>query len=606
MRWGRKLLTIGRLTCIVISLIALPGHWVPSARAETGDGAEPDGPRRTADLIVDVNLYAWWLSRWASNTVVCEAIVEHEGLPTSLEIYNACGPEIHEDWLDTSFCSETDITKCPGVYLHLAGEGRGQKALKVELPPSEVWISIEGCDLKPPENRCDSSPFLKFAGEEPLPNETIIRIQGTINGEPFSCPGSECSIPLKPTGVQGQSIEFWADSSFGDSSEHFSALARVIPWGDFAAPEGETRDPQLWYVDVLSSQWRGERMASAAEIWEVFPSIGGPPQWLTTPDTTEGLASSISYYYLAGMLIRNGAVDASGCSEGGLATEQIANECGVSVAMPQVLEWQNQFDNQIIEVAKSTGVPAQLMKNIFSRESQFWPGIYKTYREAGLGQLTSNGADTLLLWNPAFFTQFCPLVLSELTCQEGFTRLSDYHQNMLRGALVQNVNASCPDCDNGIDLSQANFSVRVFAEGLLANAEQTGQIIYNITRRSPGEIATYNDLWRFTLVNYNAGPGCLANAVEYTWDRGESLTWGNVSAHLEEGCQDAIRYVGEISSVDEGIATTEANTTIPPEDQSGGEYPEDFEEEWEEWDEEDDFEEEEDYWDEWEDEFPYP
>jgi len=54
-------------------------------------------------------------------------------------------------------------------------------------------------------------------------------------------------------------------------------------------------------------------------------------------------------------------------------------------------------------VAKIDDVPAQLLKNIFLRESQLWPGIYNSIKEVGLGHLTDNGADTILLWNPDFF-----------------------------------------------------------------------------------------------------------------------------------------------------------------------------------------------------------
>ena len=52
------------------------------------------------------------------------------------------------------------------------------------------------------------------------------------------------------------------------------------------------------------------------------------------------------------------------------------------------------------------------MKSVFSRESQLWPGIFKDYGEAGLGQLTNLGADTLLMWNP-LYEGFCPMVLAK-------------------------------------------------------------------------------------------------------------------------------------------------------------------------------------------------
>ncbi len=124
--------------------------------------------------------------------------------------------------------------------------------------------------------------------------------------------------------------------------------------------------------------------------------------------------------------------------------------------------------------------------------------------------MSEQGADTVLLWNPpSFFSQFCPLILSEESCQRGFGNLDPDQQALLRGALVQQVNAQCPpDCPTGIDLSQANFSISVFARSLLANCEQVGgQIVYNSTGRQAGQVATYEDLWKFTLVNYHAGAG---------------------------------------------------------------------------------------------------
>jgi hypothetical protein len=354
-------------------------------------------------------------------------------------------------------------------------------------------------------------------------------------------------VPLKPTGMEGTLVEFWADSSFGDSTERYTARVRLIPWGDFMNPERRSSDPTLWYIDILSDQWRNGPLATCSDTWQVFPPLGGPPDWLAATATTEDLQTDKSYYYLAGALITYGVVDASGCLDRGLQAPNIASPCGVEAARPQLMEWQNRFDGEIVEVSKQTGVPARLLKSVFSRESQLWPGIYTTFREAGLGQLTDNGADTILLWNPDFFHQFCPLVLHKDHCSLGFGNLGEFEQTMLRGALVRKVDASCPNCPAGIDISQANFSVRVFAEGLLANCAQAGRIISNLTQYSPGQNSTYEDLWRFTLVNYNAGPGCLADAVRTAWLVNQRLDWATVTSYLEPACQGSIGYVEDIS-----------------------------------------------------------
>jgi len=42
-------------------------------------------------------------------------------------------------------------------------------------------------------------------------------------------------------------------------------------------------------------------------------------------------------------------------------------------------------------------LPAQLLKNLFARQSQFWPGVFRDNPDAGLSQLTENGADPALL-----------------------------------------------------------------------------------------------------------------------------------------------------------------------------------------------------------------
>ena len=545
------------LLWVSLAAFLILGGWLIHAgtRPERvfAQGAPPaeEPPVRKATITYTFTRTFWWLVEWEDNEVFCRLAVEHEGLPTYNEIEGLCGKKTAEYWLKSQPCNlaETPTNRCPGLYLLEMGSEPGSRQIEVELPIPEVWVSVDGCDPLPGERKCTHLPNLLFTAVEPLPNETIISIQGTFNGEPFSCMGAECRLPLQPTPMEGVTVEFWADSSFGDSSQRYTARVRLVPWGDFMNPDGGSTDPGTWYVDVLSAQWVGGEIASCAYTWQSFPPLEGPPEWLSKTVTPEDLATDTGYYYLAGALIQNGVVQPTGCLDGGLAAPHVASACGVEAARPYLVEWQNRFDQDILQVSQDTGVPARLLKNVFSRESQIWPGIFSTYKEAGLGQLTEQGADTVLLWNPSFFAQFCPLVLNQAFCDLGWGNLGAAEQAMLRGALVKKVNAACPTCPTGIDISQAQYSVRIFAEGLLANCEQTGRILRNLTGLEPGLSSSYEDLWRFTLVNYNAGPGCLSNAVQQALARNEALTWSNITAHLEPACQGAIGYVEDISRV---------------------------------------------------------
>jgi len=554
------------LVIIILASVLVGVGFSTSARVDAY-GLKSDSPERKALITVSFTTYEWWLLTWQDSQLICQVYVEHEGLPEPAEIEYYCGTKVMNDWLDTTPCVFSDeVTKaeqCPGFYLHLANVTPGEREIEVGLLPPEVFVDIADCNPQPPENRCETLPTLHLFGEEPLPNEQIINIQGFIGNEAFSCEGSECSVPLPATGIDGETVTFWADSSFGDSSETFSAQVRVIPWGDFVAPDVQTEDNPQWYVDIISRQYLGDTESTCSQIWSSFPPVGGPPLWLSSPDHPDGLVSTEPYYYLAGSLIREGIVDASSCPYGGLQDNEIASQCGLEAARPAINDWQNQFDAEIIKVSNETGVPSQLMKNIFSRESQFWPGFSANYKEAGLGHLSDLGADTVLLWNPSFFSQFCPLVLDTTVCQKGFGNLDIAEQEMLRGALVQKVNAACPECPEGIDLRQANFSISVFARSLLANCEQVSQILYNQTRKPAGEVSLYEDLWRFTLVNYNAGPGCLSNAVELADQNNYPLIWENVIQFLEPGaCHASIDYVEDIAFMAEAPTPTPAATLL--------------------------------------------
>ena len=448
---------------------------------------------RITTIIVPYTEYEWWLLQWSNDQFACQILIDHEGLPEIDEVINFCGEELATAWWDTPPCSLDDIDQCSGVYLYLASTQPKEKEVIVELPPAVAWVDLEGCTPVPPNNLCTALPLLLIKGEEPLPNERIVAIQGIYDNETFYCSGDICKLPLHTTPLQGVNIDFWVESSYGDSSERFSAQVRVVDTGVSLQPGGGG-----WFVDVISSQWLGAPLASCARIWEAFPPIGTPPSWLSTPETFELLATGEPYYYLAGRLISQGLVDVSECPSGGLSPNGYADVCGLEKARPVVDDWQNQFDNRINEVANETGIPAQLMKNLFAQESQFWPGMFRVPYEFGLGQITDKGADAIFIWNPTFFQQFCPLILSDEACEVGYLGLTEKNQGIIRGPLALQARADCKDCPEGIDLTNVNFTVSLFANTLLANCAQISRTIYTATNMMAGRIATYEDLWRFT------------------------------------------------------------------------------------------------------------
>jgi hypothetical protein len=498
---------------------------------------QPPGPDRFKIVIQTFTRYEWWLTGWADNQVACTIKVDHDGLPTGGEINAVCGKTIYNKWIATKPCSTDGI--CSGYYLLMAGTEPAQREVGVPLPPPVVWVTLKGCDPYRSTNRCSSLPTLILTGEEPLVGEHITSLAVILDGKAFTC-DAVCQVDLAPTDENGISLDFWGNSSYGDSSELFTAQVRVV-----ASDDTENHG---WFVDVLSTQWRGQDLAGCSMIWNAFPPVGGVPDWLYTPGSGQDLATNIPYEYLAAKLITNGVADASTCDDGGLLQNGLASTCGLVSSRTAVNDWQNRFDNLIFNSAVDTGVPAQLLKNTFARESQFWPGmLINGQPEVGLGQMTDNGADTTLLWNQPFFEQFCPSVLDNATCQVNYPLLAAGKQLTLRKSLIKAVDATCPDCEMGVDLDRAENSIGIFAESMLANCTQAGRIVHNVYGGNAGASASYEDLWRFTLVNYNGGPGCLTLAINDTRRRNEKLNWANLSSHLTPACQGALTYVTQVS-----------------------------------------------------------
>ena len=141
-------------------------------------------------------------------------------------------------------------------------------------------------------------------------------------------------------------------------SQHYTAKVRLVPWGDFMNPDGEFHRPDRLVRGCAQHPVDRRRTGQLLLHLEAFPGLEGPPDWLTSPASLDDLTTDTGYYYLAGALIQNGIVNAEACLDGGLQAANVATACGVEAARPYLVEWQNRFDGEILQVSSDTGVPA--------------------------------------------------------------------------------------------------------------------------------------------------------------------------------------------------------------------------------------------------------
>ena len=267
--------------------------------------------------------------------------------------------------------------------------------------------------------------------------------------------------------------------------------------------------------------------------------------WLYVPEYPYELYTQEHYFFLAGQLIANKAVDAGVCPSGGLMRNGYANACGMATALPTVIGVQNMINEPILQAWKEVGVPPVLLKQLIRRESQFWPSLYTTGEndydyEYGLGHITHMGMQNALQWNRDLYAKVCS-VPDSANC------ISD---SGIVNQILSSLIATCSTCEYGIDPGSVNRSVDILAEAVLGHCYQTEQLVYNATGWNPGLVVDYATIWKLTLMNYTSGPGCVLDTIRSTFEVTEGpMDWSEISANVSGGsCIYGLEFANQITA----------------------------------------------------------
>jgi len=279
-----------------------------------------------------------------------------------------------------------------------------------------------------------------------------------------------------------------------------------------------------------------------ATIWGIEPPTT-LPEWLRTPPNADGLYTEVNYVVIAGHLISKGLVNASDCPDGGLTSDGIANTCGMEKAYTQVVNWQNQFNQDILTAAQDNQIPATVLKRLFAQETQFWPPNSFAPPAYGIGNVTSPGIEPLFMWYDDIYQNTCREVFSQ-SCTQPYSELSLKDQQVLRGFFISRyIHAYCDTCLNGIDLDKTRRSIDYFAKLIVANCHQVDLLLN--THGFSTQTLSYEVAWRLTLANYTVGAGCVINGVEHM-DVSKGFSWEYFNEKLGSNCSADI-YLSTIT-----------------------------------------------------------
>ncbi len=387
------------------------------------------------------------------------------------------------------------------------------------LATSPLAVQLVNC---PVWGRCAEKPKLTFSlpFETGGPSGTTIHVRLGAAERTFQ--GWSYTVELPLTTKDGLQVTYWTSNALGQASEKRSFFMRCLLTDGVGGK---------YLVELLGKQWEAEAPGCAA-VWNTFPDLASEGYgWQQRLEDPIQLQTKYKFPLLAGRLIWSGLVDASSCLNKGLLSNGSADACGQSLAQTSVERWQNENNAAILQAARQAYIPTRLLKGLIAQESQFWPHWEKK-DEYGLGMLTDLGVDMALQWNYGFYYDKCTSFYSEPYCSQGYQYLSTTAQKFLRGRLLSEIGTLA--------------EYRLLAETLYAGCLQSAQLVRNIAKKEPREVASYEDMWRITLGVYHAGCGCVHDAMQQSWKTSKNFYWANINRHLSGVCQGAGDYFDRI------------------------------------------------------------
>ena len=469
------------------------------------------------------------------------------GLPGLVGIFavQAQVSDGQSDLLDSVFQIGTSptpspiLTSTPLPSQTPAGSPLTNATLPFGISPVDIFAFIQA------PNGYVERPYVILTAFASIARSESVVIRGFINSQEIICTQAPCIVYLDG----GARIIFRAFTSTGESSEEVISSVSVVNDSQGYLVTIDSVSQFVSFVDSCAVAWGVKDEENAR--WDSFVQF---PYQINTKKTLHTLVRN---------LILNGIVDTSACPTGGLSIGlDWPTACGLETAASEMIEWQNQFDDYIWLAGREQGIPPKILKTLIEVESQFWPGNSRFYLdEFGLGQINQLGVDVLLRQDPSLYQQICPTVLSD--CAVPYVSLEASQQALIRGAVVSSVDATCPTCENGLDLAVAKDSISLIARLLNANCQQVDNIL-NIPYKpdpdadaatatavvatvaaggsKPG--ADYEDYWRFTFLAYHSGISCFQTAVNDTRKAGLPVTWENLEQQLD--CRGGSDYVNGV------------------------------------------------------------